>query len=410
MQEQFSLVQRIEKYAPWLHARTMEQLTWAGQNMSGYKIYEINSTATGGGVVELLRSQIPLMLGLGIDVHWLVLPPDKRFFTITKQLHNALQGGRDRLPEDLEYYDHYTQAVAASLPRDGDLYILHDPQTLGLIPFLADKPVIWRCHIDLTNAEPQTYAWLRRRLREVRRSIFSMESYSAGMPRSAIVAPSIDPLQPKNQPLAATQADSLLARLGIDPSRPFVTQVSRYDQFKDPLGVLQVFSRAQPQVAGLQCVLLGNYATDDPEGQQIYESVMRAADSLADTHVLVNVPNNELVVNALQSRAAGVLQYSSREGFGLTVTEAMWKRSLVFVRPVGGILLQVRDHATGIYLTGKSEADAERLVRGIRSPELRDRLGAAAHDYVAEHFITPVMLNQYLQVYQQVLSATMTTV
>lgn len=368
-------------------------------------MYEINSTATGGGVVELLRSQIPLMRGLGIDAQWLVLPPDDRFFAITKQFHNALQGGRDSLPEDLEYYDVYTQQIANSLPRDGDLYILHDPQTLGLIPFLADKPVVWRCHIDLTNAEPHTFAWLRRRLRSVDGAIFSLESYTSGIEHTSIVQPSIDPLQSKNQPLSEAVADKLIAQLGIDPSRPFITQISRYDMFKDPIGVLEVARRLQVIMPRLQCVLLGNYADDDPEGEAMYQTVVVAAEGMPDTHILVNVKDNERVVNALQTRAAAVLQYSSREGFGLTVTEAMWKGALMCARPVGGILLQVKNGKTGITLTGKHDYDAQRIAHVLQDAKIARRLGAAAHHHVEKNFITPVMLSEYLAAYRKAMQA-----
>lgn len=406
MQEQPIRAQPLSSYDPWFGGRGRGRLESLAATIAGKRVYEINSTATGGGVVELLRSQLPLMCGLNIDAHWLVLPPDDRFFAITKQFHNALQGGRDSLPDDIEYYDEYSKRVGPTIPLDGDLYILHDPQTLGLIPYLHGKPVIWRCHIDLTDAEPSTYAWVRKRLSGVSRSIFSMPSFAAGIDSTAIVAPSIDPLQPKNQPLSEAQAGSLLTGLGIDISRPFVTQISRYDQFKDPIGVIEMYRSALKQMPELQLVMLGNYATDDPEGETMFHKVRQAAGDLKQAQILVNIENNELIVNALQSRATGVIQYSSREGFGLTVTEAMWKRALVLTRPVGGIVSQIKDRKTGVYLKGETEVDARRMIAAIGSDDLRDRLGAAAHDYVQSHFITPVMVADYLAVYGDVLSDT----
>jgi trehalose synthase len=392
----------LDDYSQWLTQRQTAKIEQLAESLKGKIVYEINATAIGGGVVELLRSQVPLMRGLGIDARWLVLPPDKRFFNITKQLHNALQGGRDELPEDLDYFDVYTQKIATKLPRDGDLYILHDPQTLGLIPFLANKPVIWRCHIDLTNAEPHTFAWLRRRLRSTDHSIFSMLSYAAGIQNTSIVYPSIDPLQSKNSSMADASADKIIASLGIDPARPFVTQVSRYDVFKDPIGVLDMVRRTQAMMPGLQCVLLGNYADDDPEGEQVYKSVLAASEGMPDTHILVNVKDNERVVNALQSRAAAVIQYSSREGFGLTVTEAMWKSALVCARPVGGIILQVKNGKTGVGLTGKTDYDAQRLAHVIQDRQIAHRMGIAAHAHVEKNFITPVMLGSYLSIYAKI--------
>ncbi len=389
-------------YASFLTKRQMAKLESSAEKLRGKKIYEINSTATGGGVVELLQSQIPLMQGLGLQAEWLVLPPDERFFAITKQFHNALQGGRDSLPEDLDYYDVYTQKIAATVPRDGDIYILHDPQTLGLIPFLADKVVVWRCHIDLTNAEPHTFSWLRRRLRAVDGSIFSLPSYTAGIENTHIVYPSIDPLRPKNTALSDDESTAVLTRIGVDVSRPFITQISRYDIFKDPIGVLEVVSRVQKTMPDLQCVMLGNYADDDPEGEEMYLKVREAAKSISRALVLVNVPDNEKVVNALQSRAAAVMQYSSKEGFGLTVTEAMWKGALVCARPVGGISLQIKNRKTGIVLTGNHNHDADRIIRLLSTSNDHQDIREAARAHVEKNFITPVMLNGYLDVYQKI--------
>lgn len=399
MQEQILTARRIAEYRQWLTQRKIAELEKLAGQLKGKKIYEINATAIGGGVVELLQSQVPLMMGLGLDAHWLVLPPDERFFTITKQFHNALQGGRDDPPDDIEYYDEYTQQAAKTLPRDGDIYILHDPQTLGFIPFLAGKTVIWRCHIDLTNAEPRTLAWVRRRLRSVQTSIFSLQSYTAGMPKTAIVYPSIDPLAPKNQPMARAAAEKVLQRHGIKADLPIVTQISRYDRFKDPLGVLEICELVRRKIPQLQCVLLGNYATDDPEGSVVYEEVVQVAGDKPNTFLIVNAKDNDELVNALQSRADVVVQNSNREGFGLTVTEAMWKRALVCARPVGGIVLQVKNRRTGLYFNGSHEADAKILTRALETAGLRDRLGQAAHDIVERQFITPVMLADYLKVY-----------
>lgn len=393
---------QLASYISFLTKRQMAKLESSAEKLRGKKIYEINSTATGGGVVELLQSQIPLMQGLGLQAEWLVLPPDERFFAITKQFHNALQGGRDSLPEDLEYYDVYTQKIAPTLPRDGDIYILHDPQTLGLIPFLADKVVIWRCHIDLTNAEPHTFSWLRRRLRAVDGSIFSLPSYTAGIENTHIIYPSIDPLRPKNIALSDAESTALLTEIGVDIDRPFITQISRYDIFKDPIGVLEVVRRVQKSIPDLQCVMLGNYADDDPEGEEMYHKVQEVAKGMANTLVLVNVPDNEKVVNALQSRAATVTQYSSREGFGLTVTEAMWKGALVCARPVGGISLQIKNRKTGIVLTGDHSHDADRIIRLLSASNDHQDIREAARAHVEKNFITPVMLNSYLDTYQKI--------
>lgn len=401
MQQQSLRARNLSDYSSWLSQQQQDLIASEARYFHGKRIYEINATATGGGVMEMLRSKIPLMRGLGIDARWLVLPPDDRFFAITKQLHNALQGGQRGLPKDIEYYDTYTQKAIGSLPHDGDLYILHDPQTLGLIPALAGKPVIWRCHIDLTDADLSTFAWLRKYLQGVDRSIFSLESYTVGINNTSIVYPSIDPLEPKNMLMDDALANRLISNLGIDTARPFITQISRYDIFKDPIGALEVMRRTQAMMPGMQCVLLGNYADDDPEGDDVYKQVVNASKNMPDTHILVNVEDNERVVNAMQSRATAVIQYSSREGFGLTVTEAMWKGALVCARPVGGIKLQIADSKTGVAFTGAHQYDADRLSKTLQDRSLTARIGAMAHDHVERNFITPVMLLDYLKVYKK---------
>lgn len=406
MLAQYMRARPLTPYHSWIDATLIERLEHHGRALNQHKIYEINSTAIGGGVVELLRSQLPLTRGLGIDAHWLVMPPDKDFFAITKQIHNALQGKTPDKQLDLNYYADYTQSVARTLPLDGDLYILHDPQTLGLIPSLiaAGKTVIWRCHIDLTQSDPAVHKWVRDQLDDVAAIIVSLHSYAHGLAshKIRVVTPAIDPLAAKNQPLSEAMRERVLRSQAIDPTIPFIAQVSRYDRFKDPLGVIDVYDQIRHYIPGLQCVLLGNDASDDPEGREVYAEVRaRAATSPGKVHVICK--DSELLANAIQDTARAVIQYSSREGFGLTVTEALWKKAVVLARPVGGIQLQIIDGKTGVAATGKPRHDAERLAEVLQSPKQSLRLQTLGHEYVRRHFITPVMLEKYLSVYQAVL-------
>lgn len=406
MQAQSLSPRPLDDYRELVDSRGIEDLALLAAQLRDKKIYEINSTATGGGVVELLRAQIPLALGLGMNESWLVLPPDDAFFAVTKGIHNALQGDLT-IQHNLSIFDAYSEKVAASLPLDGDLYILHDPQTLGLIAHLTTKPVIWRCHIDLTRADPATHRWLVSKLAGVQNVIVSLPDYAAGMNEQpvAVVQPSIDPLAVKNAPLDGAEAERLLQAQGIDTTRPFITQVSRYDPWKDPIGVINLYDELFKLDPTMQCVLLGNKADDDPEGEAVFQQVAQRATQSTGTIRLLTESTDELV-NALQSRAAAVIQYSSREGFGLTVTEALWKSRLVSARPVGGIALQVLDGQTGLAATGDPVVDAQRLHTALADKEMCARLGKQAHEHVQHKFITPIMLRDYLRVYAAALSKT----
>jgi len=393
---------QLDQYNQWLEPTTTNQLTELATRLRGKKIYEVNATANGGGVAELLSSQLGLMKSLGLDADWLVIPPDDRFFATTKQLHNRLQGNTTGLVET-EYYEQYLAKVNTLLPTDGDLYILHDPQTAGLIAQLDPTKVIWRCHIDTSTSDPATRDWLIGYVGQAAKLIFSLPEFAHGIAshQVAIVYPATDPLVAKNLPLTADHTTAILKQSGIDPASEFITQISRYDHFKDPLGVIRLHQQLQKTMPQLRCVLLGNYADDDPEGAAIFAEVQAAAGP--NCHVLVNAVNNDDLVNALQSRAKAVIQYSNREGFGLTVTEAMWKSGLVFARPSGGIGLQILSGKTGLIATGDPALDATTLLTGWQDAELMEQLRRGGHEHVRKHFLTPIMLRDYLSVYANVL-------
>lgn len=396
----------LADYASVCSAEIIDQLKVSAKQLKNYKIVEINSTATGGGVAELLQSQIPLCHELGLDIDWYVIPPNERFFDTTKALHNCLQGqcNIDQVPE-LDYYQTYLDQISHKLPP-ADLYILHDPQTLGLVPALKGKPLIWRCHIDMTTADRPTLLWLERYYRNFAKIILSLKDYAHGVPteKQAIITPSIDPFSEKNRPLTPKQIDQLLAKYGLDSKSLFMTQVSRFDKFKDPLGVVDLYERLLERQPLLQCILVGNYATDDPEGGKYYELLKSRIAKLKAGSVKIITDATPLQVNALQRSATIVVQNSTREGFGLTVTEALWKKRLVFSRPVGGINLQIIDGVTGFFLQSNTTDNLALLDQAIRQSASFSAIARSAHQHVMKRFITPIMLNDYLALYANVLT------
>lgn len=397
---------QLRDYQTIIGEPILDSLRLTAQNLKKYKIVEINATANGGGVAELLSTQMPLSNDLGVNSRWWVLPPNDEFFSITKNLHNCLQG-QCGLPFDghMKYYQEYLDHIAKKIPKDGDLYILHDPQTLGLAKYLKGKKLIWRCHIDLTEADPASLAWLEGFYPAFDKVIFSLEAYITGLKhdRVAIVHPAIDPLSDKNKPLAETHAKAIARGLGIDTNRPFLLQVSRFDKFKDPLGVLELYAQTKKLIPDLQCVLMGNYATDDPEGYPLYRAVKRRAAELDGENIIIITENDNLAVNALQRLASVVIQNSTKEGFGLTVTEAMWKEKIVFSRPVGGIALQIINNKTGFYLNGSHTRDAKKIAEVIKHPRKYQPVANSAKAHVEANFLVTTMMRDYFKVYADVI-------
>lgn len=397
----------LDSYREIVGPAEISKLHRAAESLVGAKIYEINSTSLGGGVAELLRTYVPLMRDLGINAEWLVLPPDEEFFGITKALHNCLQGNcPNPVTHMMEYYNHYTEQIAATVPRDGDLYMLHDPQTVGLTRQLQPKPMIWRCHIDLTESDKATLDWLKYYYRYFNRVVFSMDEYINGLDRhkAAIIRPAIDPLSAKNSPMDQTEIRELCTKHGVDFTRPIMLQVSRFDRFKDPIGVINLYTYVQQLIPDVQLVLLGNYSVDDPEGQNYFMEVKRAADE-SQGDITIITQNSDRLVNALQRAASVVIQNSSREGFGLTVTEALYKGAIVFTRPVGGIALQVLNNKTGFYIDDNLQLSAHKIAEIIRNPSRYEQIRSTAIAHVKKNFLITTMLADHLELYANVLKA-----
>ena len=374
--------------------------------LRGLRVVHINATPEGGGVAEMLRSLVPLSRAVGLDARWYVLPPDEAFFGVTKRMHNWLQGrpGHPTAGDKRTYLDYLARLAKRMEKLRADVWIVHDPQPLplrSLVPLRG--AAAWRCHIDCSTPNQQVQAHLLPWMRDYDRAVFSMPEYASGdLPPglSQIQHPAIDPLTLKNRPLGLGEAQSILDGLGIDPQRPLVTQVSRFDPWKNPWQAVDAYRLAKREVPGLQLALVGVFsAKDDPEGPKIYRSVLRHARRDPDIHLFTDPRRvGQREVNAFQAGSTAILQRSVREGFGLTVTEAMWKGRPVIATPVGGIKLQIRDAENG-FLAATTEDCAERIVRLIRNPNLARAVGEAARSSVRERFLLPRLLLDDLRLY-----------
>ena len=403
----------FDQYLPLIPSETTEELLAIAEELKHLRIVHINSTATGGGVAEILQSLVPLKNGLEISTERVVINPPAQFFQVTKHIHNLFQGAEGTLsPEDLELYFQSIQKVAKDMRRrhlTADVWFLHDPQLLPmarLLPRGVDETWIWVGHIDFTTPNPAVLDALLPLTKDYDRLILSMDSYvPAGfdeMPTVHIAPPAIDPLTVKNIPLDRNRAQKLVAAMGIDPARPLVTQVSRFDRWKDPWGVIDSYRLARQSVPGLQLALLGlSQASDDPEALDVVTNVTEHAAEDPDIHIYyypLGLPASiDEVVNAFQVASDVVIQKSLREGFGLTVTEAMWKSQAVIGGNVGGIRLQIKNGVNG-YLVDSSEECAVRIVELINDHDLRLRMGEAARKSVRERFLMPSLALDYLRV------------
>lgn len=406
----------IAQYRGLAPARITERLNRLSADLGPLRVLHVNSTATGGGVAEILQSVVPFMNALGFPTEWLVINPPQEFFRVTKRIHNLLQGADGVLSsQEAETYLRSISQVAEDIRRDrveADVWFLHDPQLLPLAGFLPrpkNSTRLWVCHIDLTAPNRETLDQLLPLTQYYDGLIMSMSSYvpyglDAKLP-VYIVPPAIDPLTEKNVSLDEAVALQLVASMGIDPARPLVSQISRFDPWKDPWGVIDAFRLARESVPGLQLAMLGlNQASDDPEAQDIVSSVQKHAAQDPDIHIYFDpkiAPDTiDRVVNAFQAASRVVIQKSLREGFGLTVTEAMWKGKAVVGGDVGGIRLQIDDGVNG-YRIASTEDCGHRIVQLMRDSQLRTRLGQSARESVRERFLLPRLALDYLEAAQE---------
>ncbi|MGC9529112.1 MAG: glycosyltransferase [Candidatus Bipolaricaulaceae bacterium] len=396
MQADHRLTQ-VEDYEQYIGGQAVERIVAKARSLRDLHVAYVNSTYYGGGVAELLSSLTLLMNSVGIKTGWRVIQGSPDFFSITKKMHNALQGGQINLTErKMRIYEEviYENVIRNHLTHD--LVIINDPQPLALIDHYKKKgPWIWRCHVDLTSPHLGLWEYLTQFVERYDALILSIPDYRQNVSTPQVFfMPAIDPFAIKNKDLSHKEADERLARYDIPTDLPLVVQISRFDRWKDPEGVIQAFKLARREVDAT-LVLLGNVATDDPEGERVYDSLL----DQREERIIILSREDTALVNALQRRAALVLQKSLREGFGLTVAEAMWKGTPVIGGNVGGIRYQIQDGVNG-FLVDSVEQAAARIVQLLRDPQLRDRMGRAARESVREHFLLTRYLEQYLDLFR----------
>jgi trehalose synthase len=384
----------------------VQEIRTLAENLSGKRVLHVSATAFGGGVSEILYSLVPLMRDIGLDVSWQVIMGREEFFNATKLLHNSLQGDPNTLtPSQWELFDHYNEMNARSLDGEWDVVIIHDPQPVAIRHYAADhgKQWVWRCHIDLSEPNPDPINRLLPLISEYDATVWHMEQY---VPNSLdghggvrIVPPAIDPLSPKNMALSPDDASYVCQQFGIDVDRPLICQVSRFDPWKDPIGVIDAYRLVAEELPEVQLALVGSMATDDPEGWEFFQRTYEYAGGDPDIKILNNLNNvGAIEVNAFQSQSDVVMQKSIREGFGLTVTEALWKGRPTIGGDVGGIPLQIVDGQDG-YLVSNSEDAAKRSIEILSDPELGRRLGRAGKERTRERFLTPRLLLDWLRIF-----------
>jgi trehalose synthase len=383
----------------------IQEIRELAESLEGLRVLHLSATAFGGGVSEILYTLIPLMNDVGISAEWQVMLGREEFYNATKRLHNALQGNPDSLSdEEWAIFERYNELNAKEIEGGWDVIIVHDPQPAGIRRHVPEKGShwVWRCHIDLSTPNPDTIRRLLPYIRDYPQSLFHMPSYvPSGMEGTVnIVPPAIDPLAPKNMALSPEDAAFVCDQFGIDVDRPLICQVSRFDPWKDPMGVIDAYRRVTEEMPVAQLALVGSMATDDPEGWEFFHETFSYADGDPDIKILNNLNNvGAIEVNAFQSQADVVIQKSTREGFGLTVSEALWKARPFIGGDVGGIPLQVSQGETGFLVSSPDEC-AERALEYLRDPELGRRLGRAGKEHVRSHFLTPRLLRDWLRIFK----------
>jgi len=396
----------LSDYASIVGRALVDEIHELAGRLQGKRVLHVSATAFGGGVSEILYTLVPLMSDVGLECEWQVIYGREEFFNATKVMHNALQGS----PQDLDQKQwgtwlHYNEINARELSSNWDLCIVHDPQPAALPSLVGEKARrwIWRCHIDLSTPNPATLGRLLPYLDPYQAAVFHMPQYvPAGIDgRAHIVPPAIDPLAPKNMAFPPEDAVYICGLFGIDVDRPLLCQVSRFDPWKDPLGVIDAYRLVKERIPEVQLALVGSMATDDPEGWDFFNATVAHADGDPDIHILNNLNNvGAIEVNAFQSHCDVVIQKSTREGFGLTVTEAIWKARPFIGGAVGGIPLQVSDGETG-FLVSSVEQCAERAVEILEDPALGRRLGRAGKESARRNFLTPRLLRDCLKLFEQ---------
>jgi len=393
-------VNKLDAYREIVGETIVEELYLLAERLSGKVIQNINSTFVGGGVAEILCNIVPLLNDLGVDARWDVIKGDENFFQITKKMHNALHAVKEEFAEsDFDHFLKVNKQNAKELEFYGDVVFVHDPQPVALIE--RKKPGstwAWRCHIDFSNPDQEVWLFLEKFIERYDCAVFSAPAFARPLSiRQVLISPSIDPVSDKNRELSNDMVESVFEKFGIDQSRPVITQISRFDYLKDPIGVIKAYRLAKKNM-DCQLVLAGGGATDDPEGAEVLEKVRSEADGDEDIFILLLPPESNLEINALQRGSSIVLQKSLREGFGLTVSEALWKAKPVIASAVGGIPLQIQHEYSGI-LTHTIEGTAYWIKRVLSDPDYAKSLGENGKEHIRNHFLITRHLRDYMMLF-----------
>jgi trehalose synthase len=388
----------LSDYQEVVGAGVIDELKVIADRVTRRRLQHINSTSVGGGVAEILTRLIPLLRELGIDATWDVIKGNQAFYNVTKAIHNALHGKTEEItPQMLEIFRANIAMNLAEVKLTGDVVMIHDPQPVGLIArkYDSDRRWVWRCHIDVSTPQADVWNFLRPYVEQYDAAIFSMPEFSQQLSISQFrVPPSIDPLSDKNRPLGQDEIEKVFEKYNINTGRHLLTQISRFDRLKDPLGVIEAY-RLVKKRHDCQLLLAGGGADDDPEGVQVLQEVREAAAADPDIHVLLLPPFSDLEINALVRGSTVIIQKSLREGFGLTVSEALWKKKPVVAGAVGGIRLQVLDGVTG-FLVHSIEGAANQIAQLLRDRRLRERMGQNGHEHVKENFLLTRQVRDYI--------------
>ncbi len=408
-------VKSLDDYTSIVGEEKVQQLRQLAAPLKGKKLLHLNATAYGGGVAELLKTQVPLLRDLGLDVDWGVLEAPQEYYEVTKIFHNTLQGKRQEISdEQIQTYLDVVKNNAQKLEEEYDIILVHDPQPLSIIDFAVQNKAkwIWRCHIDTSEPNPGVWNFLYPYMTNYDAVIFTMDEFvkeDAQFGNLNYIPPSIDPLSPKNTPIHQEVVNKYMYNYNIDVSRPLMAQISRFDPWKDPLGVIDVYrnikkDQVQKGIKGLQLALLASMAHDDPEGWSIYDRVLRKAGEDYDINILTNFHNiGDIEVKCFQSAADVILQKSLKEGFGLTVSEALWKGKPVIGGNVGGIKLQIKDGENGFLVSNIQEA-TEKSLYLLENPDNAKSMGDVGKETVRENFLSIREINDHLELFNKLVN------
>jgi len=398
---------KIDDYLPIVGEEEVNSVKALAEPLKDKSVTHVNSTSFGGGVAELLQNLVPIMKDVGLDVHWEVIKGSVDFFHVTKKIHNALQGmSLDLSAEDVRTYLEFNRMNSESIILNTDFVVIHDNQPAAMIQFLPAKndKWIWRCHIDLSTPNLAVWNFLEPYISRYDAAIFTSKKYvmpSLNVPKIFIRPPSIDPLSDKNKEITADKISEVLNKYDVNPEKPIITQVGRFDPWKDPLGIIDVYRLVKKEVPQLQLLLIAGMAADDPEGWIYFEKTARHAGDDGDIHLLTDFKGvKDLEVNAFQRASQVILQMSTREGFGLSVTEALWKGVPVIGRNVGGIPLQINNGSNGFLVNTVSEA-AEKVQYLLNHKEEAKQMGVNGKEHMKSNFLIISDLKDYLKIFSE---------